>query len=188
MTTKIRMIVRPVWSCGRTVLALFLFWLLASPVQAYTVAMSEQDIEAMIAASFPIKQQMPLLNVEFSAPHVKIVPPTSRLRVSMAMVVYFPNQSFSKGRATIEGDVEYDADKGEFHLRQPGLVGLEFEQLPNEYRELVAAIVNTFAAQRLPIIVLYRLDEKDFRQAMARRVLRGITLKDGKLYADLEWK
>jgi hypothetical protein len=164
-----------------------LLLLSATPAHAYTVEITQPELQAMIVQGFPIRQQMPFASAILSQPRITIPPSGKRLRLAVAISTTFPNNITSKGRAEIEGELGYDADKGEFHLREPSVTALSFDQLPPQYRELVTSIVSGIAYQTLPIIVIYRLDEKDLRQSMARQTLREVTVSNGKLIVELAW-
>jgi len=158
----------------------------ASQVLAYSVEITEAEMQTMVAAVFPVSQQSGLVDATFSDPRVRITS-RQRIRLSLACQIKMPMQSAVMGRATIEGELHFDAQRGEFQLRYPALVSVNFATLPAEYNELVKGVISTVTEQQLPIVVLYRLDDKDLRQAMARRVLRGIVVKDGKLIAEIDF-
>ena len=161
--------------------------LLATPVHAYTVEMSQTELQAMVEQGFPIRQQTPFATTVLSQPKITIPANSQRLRLSVAITAVFPNNITSKGRAEIEGELDYDATKGEFHLREPSVTALYFDNLPQQYRELLTTVIGALARQTLPIIVIYRLDEKDLRQSMAKRVLKDVKVRNGKLIAELDW-
>jgi len=72
-------------------------------------------------------------------------------------------------------------------LRYPALVGVSFKQLSPSYSELLTVAVSAFIDQQLPIVVLYQLDSKDFKQAIMLRTLKSIVVKDGILIAELDY-
>lgn len=185
MTTRIPAFIRHTFAKIVRVKMLLILILFTGQVQAYTVEISETDLQQMVSQGFPVQQQTPFATIILSDPRIRILGDSNRMRLSLAISTAFPNQLTSRGRAEIEGELAYDANKGEFHLRQPALIGLQFDQLPQEYHQMASALVGAIAQQTLPIIVLYRLDEKDIRQEMTKRILKGVTVKDGKLIAEL---
>lgn len=158
-----------------------------APIWAYSVEISLDEVQAAVATLFPIKQQIPFATTVLSDPKVRIVNDSNRVRLAVNIQASFPNGIHSAGTAEIEGELGYDAAHGEFRLRQPVVTELRFGALPADYADLMKANVNALAEQILPSIVIYRLDERDFRQGMMRRVLKGVTVKDGKLIAELDW-
>jgi len=171
----------------RFILTLLALFALTESAHAYTVEITQKEIQSMVASIFPIKQQLPFVSTTLSDPRIHILRGNNRLRLSVAVSTAFSNNITSSGVAEIEGEVDYDSVKGEFYLRQPTITKLQFDQLPQEYEQQARSVVSGLTQQSLPIIVIYRLDEKDIKQAVTRRVLKGISVKDGKLVADLDW-
>lgn len=154
---------------------------------AWTVEISQEEIQAAVSTMFPIRQQIPFAITTFSDPRIFIVEGSDRVRMALAVRTNFSGQVAAAGRAEIEGAPGYDPVRGEFHLLRPAVTVLDFDQLEQEYLELVRMMANSIAEQFLPGIVIYRLDERDFRQGVMRRSLRGIHVRDGKLIAELDW-
>lgn len=169
-------------------LPIFIAFLFANmAAHAYSVEMSEADLQSVVAAGFPLVQQTPLVKIVFSEPKIRIVKSTGRLRLSVAADLSAYDGFRASGRAEIEGEIAYDPAHGQFHLRYPALVGLTFNQLAPAYHKLLTATVAAFIEQQLPIVVLYQLDSKDFRQAIMLRTLKSVTVKDGALIAELDF-
>ena len=161
--------------------------LFASHAHAYTVEITQAELQAMVERGFPIVQQTPYATTKLSQPKVSIVNGSKRLRLGVSITGIFPGNLVSSGRAEIEGEPDYQSDKGEFHLREPVLTSLHFDRLPAEYQELMGTLVSAIVRQTLPIIVIYRLDTRDLRQSTVRRMLKSISVKNGKLIAELDW-
>jgi hypothetical protein len=164
----------------------FIAFLFASmAAHAYSVEMSEADLQSVVAAGFPMVQQTPLVKIVFSEPKIRIVKDTGRLRLSVAADLSAYDGIHASSKAEIEGEIAYDSMHGQFHLRYPALVGLTFNQLAPAYHKLLSATVGAFIEQQLPIVVLYQLDSKDFRQAIMLQTLKSVKVKDGILIAEL---
>ena len=167
--------------------AFIAFLFMSMSAHAYSVEMSEADIQSVVAAGFPQVQQTPLVKIVFSDPAVTIVKTTGRLRLSVTADLSAYDGFRTSGKAEIEGEISYDPVHGQFHLRNPALVGLTFNQLAPVYHQLLTVTVGAFIEQQLPIIVLYQLDSKDFKQAIMLRTLKSIKVKDGMLIAELDF-
>ena len=154
---------------------------------AWEVEIPQEEVQASVETMFPIRQQIPFATVVFSDPRVLIVEGSDRVRMGLAIDASFANQATAKGRAEIEGGLGYDPARGEFHLLRPAVAGLHFDGLPQEYLDLVRMMTNSITGELLGGIVVYRLDERDFRQGVMRRALKGVQIRDGKLIAELDW-
>lgn len=155
--------------------------------QAWTVDITEDQIQAEVATMFPIRQQLPFVTAVFSDPRMHIVTGSDRMRLALTVTTTFPNQVEAKGQAEIEGSLGYDATTGEFHLIRPAVTQLQSDLLQQDSLELVRLMANAIAEQYITHVAIYRLDERDFQQGMMRRKLKGIQVRDGKFIAELDW-
>lgn len=159
----------------------------AGQAQAFQVEITEAQIQAEVTTMFPIRQQLPFVSAVFSDPRVRIVPDSDRVRLALSLQARLAAEVDAAGEAEIEGSLGYDAATGEFHLIRPSVVRLHLDLLPRDTLELVRVMTNAVAEQYLTSIVIYRLDERDFRQGMMRRNLRSVQVRDGRLIAEMGW-
>ena len=85
-----------------------------------------------------------------------------------------------RGTATVETKLRYVPERGEFYMSDPD-VGLDLDSMTGENLEKINEIANVlvkeFSAQR----PLYRLEESDLKQNVARAVLRDVRVEGGVL-------
>lgn len=166
---------------------LFVVLLLPALAWAYVVEMTQVELQEMLVKNFPVKRDITFAVLTFDKPQVVLTKGSNRLGLALTLTAEMPDQWVARGSGMIDGELEYDAAKGEFHLRNPGVKSLSFEGLPPQYSSMLQGVVAEFAAQTLPIIVIYKLDEKQFRQSMTRKMLKSVQVKDGKVLAELDW-
>lgn len=159
----------------------------AGQARAFQVEITEAQIQAEVAAIFPIRQQLPFVTAVFSDPRVHIVPGSDRVRLALSLHARVAPDVEAGGDAEIEGSLGYDPATGEFHLVRPAVSRLHLDLLPRETLEFIRVMANVVAEHYLTSIVIYRLDERDFRQGMMRRNLRSIHVRDGRIVAELGW-
>jgi len=70
---------------------------------AYSVEISEADIQSVVAVGFPRVQQTPLVKIIFSDPKIKILKSTGRLRLSVVVDLSAYDGFHVNGKAEIEG-------------------------------------------------------------------------------------
>lgn len=166
---------------------LFIALLLPAPAWAYVVEMTQEQLQVMLAKGFPLKREVAFATLTFDQPRLVLEQGSNRLGLALTLLAEMPGQRPARGSGMIDGELEYHADTGEFHLRNPSVKSLSFDGLAPQYNALLQGVVAEYAAQTLPIVVLYRLDESEMRQAMARRMLKSVQVKDGKVLAELDW-
>ncbi len=152
----------------------------------FEVEITPQQMQQMAEQQFPIEKQTLFAKLRLSDPELAI---TSQQRLSLKSQVsaYFPNQTMSEGVAQLEGELHYVAERGEFELRQLRLQQLAIKGAGEELNQLLHDLAAQLIAQSLPKVVVYRLDDKRFRDRMTKRSLQSITVRDGVLIAEVDW-
>ena len=163
----------------RYLLAVFL--LLPAILQANTLEISHQDLQLMAEQQFPINRKTPFALVSFDNPQVILAKNSNRLGISLDISAKFPGQLSTRGKGQVDGELEYRPEKGEFHLRNPRMVAVSLQGIAPEYNAMLQSLISEFARQSLPIIVVYRLDENQPEQALAKRMLKSVQIKNGKV-------
>lgn len=177
-------------SCGRILLAQILIVLLTSIMSntayaSFEVEITQQQMQAMAEKQFPIHKITLLANITISNPQLSLV--EKRLALQVDVLAKFPNQTQSQGSAKIDGALGYLANKGEFLIMQPNLVDLTINGLNSQGNKLLKGILSQQLVEQIKHVVIYRLDDKRFRDRMAKKNLKSIQIRDGVLYADMDF-
>jgi hypothetical protein len=83
------------------------------------------------------------------------------------------------GRALMSAGLKYDARKGALLLADPRVESLKMPVLPEEYEGDVLLAMNLAAGKYLREYQVYRLDQADFKQRMAKAFLKDVAVRDG---------
>lgn len=161
--------------------------LLADPALALTVPIPEKALQARIGEQFPLTRRMPLgIDVELANPVVRLAGQDGRIGLALDAAVGLPNQAALSGRADVSGLVRFDPAQGRFLLDDPRLESLQVPGVPPSYAALVQATVNAAAASLLRSLPLYTLGTGSFAESYAKRHLKSVRVKDGRLLLDFE--
>jgi hypothetical protein len=155
----------------------------AVPAAAYTVSLTAEQIEAVVAPRFPVVQEMTMGTVTFSHPKVVLTPGSDRLGLGVDVVADLPGGFQAQARALVDGDLAYDAARREFHLREPRVKSLTAQGLPDAFAPMVADAVTQLARETLPVIVLYRLPDDPALTPLS--LLKDARVRDGKVQVEL---
>ncbi len=179
------------FSCRRTLVAqiisiILLISTINNTVHAgFEIEITQQQMQAMAEKQFPIHKITLLTNITISNPQLSLV--EKRLALQVDVLAKFPNQTQSQGSAKIDGALGYLANKGEFLIMQPNLVDLTINGLNSPGNKLLKGILSQQLVEQIKHVVIYRLDDKRFRDRMAKKNLKSIQIRDGVLYADMDF-
>lgn len=166
------------------IFTIFLLFSLSSWA-SFEVEITEQQMQQVAEQQFPIRKQTLLANITLSQPKLTLV--DQRLELQSTIRADFANQTYSQGSAKISGKLGYRAKQGEFLLIQPSLLTLDIQGVDQQGDQLLQQLVSELIIQQLQSIVVYRLDEKRFKDRLTKQNLKSVTIRDGALFAEMEW-
>ena len=152
--------------------------------QAYSLTMTQKDLQTMTDVWFPVKQATAIGDVELSSPKIMLTSNSDRIKFAVNIRIEMPGEYIATGKGVIDGELDYSPERGEFYLREPHLIQLAVDGLPPLYDEMVLSIMNDLT-QQLPLIVVYRLDKQTTGHAPLLRTLKSVRVHKGQLLVEL---
>lgn len=153
---------------------------------ALTYEMSQQDIQAKVEKHFPLQKQTQFALLVFSSPKVVLKPDVNRMGLMMDIQAESAGKVVGKGTGQVDGELEYLPASGEFQLRNPKISDLMIEGLSPSTNVLLQGVISDALARTMPVMVIYKLDEREFRQSMAKQMLKSIRVEKGRIVAEME--
>ena len=153
--------------------------------QAYTLNMTQKELQVMIDVWFPISQATAIGVVKLSSPKILLTNASDRLGFSVNIKLEMSDQYVATGNGVIDGELDYSAERGEFYLRDPQLVKLTIDGLPPSYDDIVLSVINNLTQQQLPLIVVYKLDKQSLSQAPILGTLKSVRVQKGQLLVEI---
>lgn len=161
--------------------------LLPGVAQALVVPIPEKVLQARVREQFPLTRRMPLgIDVELANPVVSLAGQDGRVGLALDAAVGLPSQPVVSGRADVSGLVRFEPAQGRFVLDDPRLEALQLPGVPPAYAGAVRAAVNAAASSLLRSLPLYTLDTGSFAESYAKRHLKSVRVKEGRLLLEFE--
>jgi hypothetical protein len=172
---------------ARLTATLLLFLLIWMPqVRALTIELTAEDIQAQLAGQFPVRQERPYITVILSDPVVMLEDNSDRIGVELTVSTTTLGNIVGHARGLVDGRLRYVPQTGEFFLVNPEVRRLQVAGVPQQYQRDMQSVVAAVAKDTLARLPVYRLNEQDPNQALAKRHLKSATVRDGRLVLDLQ--
>ncbi|HRO60465.1 MAG TPA: DUF1439 domain-containing protein [Burkholderiaceae bacterium] len=149
------------------------------------IALSPADVQAGIAETFPQRRcLLGLACVTLVDPRVRLIDGDSRIYLSAVAVPEVGGDRLRGGVVEARGAPRYEPASGAFYIDQPDVTRIDFPGLPAPQARMAADVARLLLAEavREPV---WRLDERDGRQALAKLVLRGVEVRNGRLLLEI---
>ena len=90
-----------------------------------------------------------------------------------------------QGRMGADGGPAYRADRGEIIIVDARLTELDVAGLPKRYSKALSKVAARVAQRYFAEVPVYRLDQNDFKESLARLVLKSVEVRDGEVVATI---
>ena len=153
----------------------------AAPAAQRVIALSAAQLQSGVNEYFPQRRcVLGLACLTLVEPRVRLIDGDPRVYLTAVAVPEVAGDRLRRGVVEARGAPRYEPAHGAFYLDRPDMTRIEFPDLPPASASTAADIVRLLLAElaREPV---WRLDERDGRQALAKLVLRGIEVRGGQL-------
>lgn len=171
----------------RNIIFILLSLLLLSTQNAYawTIELTEDELQAKINRILPIEKKKLLFTVRVSSIDVELKEGSDRVGLISDMEIKTPHLSTGKGRAFIDGKLAYNPADGSFYFHEPQVKDIKFENIPAKYHKLVGKIFQRAITRRLAKTPVYTLKENKTKHQIAKALLKSVKVVDQKLILEL---
>ena len=144
---------------------------------------SQAQLQKKVDAVFPVDENKALLRVRFSNPQVIL--PTAGERIGLALDIraQLPGGRKARGRLHVDSGLIYDPNRGEIALADPRLDSLDVAGVPKRFESALQAVAEVVAKRYLAQIPVYRLNADDYKESLAKLVLKSVSVRDGEVVA-----
>lgn len=170
---------------NRILLLLSLLLFGVQNAHAWTVELTEDELQAKINPILPIEKKKLLFTVRVSSIDVELKEGSDRVGLISDMEIKTPHLSTGKGRAYVDGKLAYNPVDGSFYFNDPQVKDVKFENIPAKYHKLVGRIFQRAIARRLAKTPVYKLKENKLKHQLAKTLLKSVKVVDQKLVLEL---
>lgn len=154
-----------------------------STSQAQEIRFSRTDLQQELEARMPLTQQQSVLSLTLSKPHLKLLADQQRLSIRTNVLVTTVFGSESRGWIAVDGKLRYQQSDYSFYVDEPRISGLQLDGLAPGLQPQLKAIAQDLLAPALTNQPVYTLRDDDMQEALAKMMLRSITIKDDHVVA-----
>ncbi len=168
------------------ILLLFSFLLFGGQnVYAWTVELTEDELQAKINKILPVEKKRLLFTVRVSSLDVALTEGSDRIELIADIDIKSSHLSSGQGRAHIDGTLAYQPAEGAFYFHDSQVKNVSFENIPDKYHMVVQKIFQRAIARRLSKSPVYKLDKNKTKHQIAKTLLKSVKVVDQKLLLEL---
>jgi hypothetical protein len=155
--------------------------LVASCSVSYTVRLTADDIQQFLRQKLPVSVSKFLVAATVTSVQVEFIESDNGVVVRPDVEVSLVGQQLVRGYAIVSAQIRYVPPTGEFFLDQAKVVLVAVEGLPDSARPTVEEVAGKCIEGYLATQPIYRLKQSDFKQSLAKLVLKSVRTHNGRL-------
>ncbi|MDH5444738.1 MAG: DUF1439 domain-containing protein [Gammaproteobacteria bacterium] len=152
---------------------------------AWTISLTEDQLQARINKRIPIEKQKLIFTVRVSSLDVVLKEGSDRIGFIAGLEILTPRHSSGKGIAELDGQLEYNKKNGQFYLLQPVVRKVSFKNVPDKYHSLLKKVLQKMLQRRLANTPVYQLDQSRTPHKIAKSLLKSVKVIDLKLVLEM---
>lgn len=146
------------------------------------VEVTSTQLQQEVSAKFPLRScLMQLACVTLSQPKVKLFEGDPCIYLSATALPQVPGSDLPAGYLEARGQPRYAPTEGAFYVEDASFTRVAFGNLPPTQAAIAAQVASAMLSEILASVPVWRLDEGDTRQALARMVLQSVHVRNGRL-------
>ena len=146
---------------------------------------THDELQKRVEKEFPLKRKKSLLKVEFSDPAVLLEEGSSRIGIRLSIRCRLAGLTSFSGVMEADGQIEYRPETGRFAIANGRLTNVDLNDVPKKYEETIEAVAAAVATTHLSTFTVYELKQDDFKQSLARLVLKSVSVEDGAVVVEV---
>ena len=155
----------------------------------YDIVITQQQIDEALQAKFPMsKTYLAIFQIEYSNPHVILLPATDRIEVGLDAELNIRLGSQTKklgGTVTATTGLSYRSETNQFFLSEPKIEKMSIQGIPQKYVDKVTSLSSNTVREYLQKYPVYTLRAKDTKTATLKLLLKDVQVRSNELHAIL---
>lgn len=158
----------------------------AAMALSYTLEISEAELQEKVAAMMPIEKKKYFVTVVFSHPKIELAENANQIGVYSQIDIKAPGNITGTGQTKITGSLSYDAAKSEFYFKNPTIVDMKIDKVPELYAATIKDIAQLMVSKMLETKPIYKLKGGDLKRDLAKSMLKSVVVENKQLLVELE--
>lgn len=164
------------------------FYLKSHPDQdrGITVTFTEEEIQERLARKFPKTEMVwNVFPAVIDIPKVRFLGDTKRIELTLTGDLAVPFTTGYQVAGIFTSSLKYEQEDHTLRIDDVTVERIEATGLPEEYQETIRLILTGVARTYLDDHRVHEIDDKDYKDEMARMLLKEIKVKRGRLEVKL---
>lgn len=148
---------------------------------SYTMEITEQELQKKVSAMMPLEKQKRYYQIVVSDPEVELIKETNQIGLFANLNVAILRNLKGKGHAKVIGSIDYNPDKGTFYLRNPKIISLVIDKIPEQYELIIKTVTEKALAKILARNSIYKFKDDSIKHKLTKSILKSVKVENQRL-------
>lgn len=145
---------------------------------SYTLKITQQELQEKLAKQLPIEKKAAYISAKIVDARVDLIEGGDEIAVFTKIDLLLLGSIKGAAQAYVKGRITYNQEKGAFYLIKPNIVSLEIEEIPADLVSEIKKIMQISLEKAVQIYPIYKFNEKNIQEKMAKSLLESIQVKE----------
>lgn len=151
----------------------------------YTHEITQQEIQEKVSALMPIEKKKYFVTVKVSNPKIDLIKKTNEIGIFANIEAIAPGGIKGSGEVMINGTLDYDPKEGSFYFKNPTIISLVIDKVPNKYIPKIQVIAQKALSKAMAVYPVYKFKDDNLKHTLAKAVLKSLKVTNEKLVLTL---
>lgn len=166
-------------------LTLIIGSLMSLALGAQEIEFSRTDIQKELEKRLPITHQQGVVAITLAQPQLDLLATEQRIKIRVQIIVATAIGGEMRGIVTANGKLRYKNLNHSFYIDNPMLDELNIEGMPEDVQLQLKIIAQRLLLPALSDQPVYQLKDDNVQEALAKMMLKSITIKNDAIVASL---
>ena len=152
---------------------------------SYTLEITEQELQEKLSSMMPLEKKKRYYTIVVSDPEIDLIQETNQVGLFANIEAVILGRYTGSGRVQIKGLVSYDADQSAFYFKDPTIVSLKIDKVPEKYNPRIKKIAQHVIGKALEAHPVYSFNDESTKHKLAKSLLKSVQVKNERLMVEL---
>ena len=170
----------------KSIMFIFLY-LVSQMVSAldYTHEITEQEIQEKLSALMPIVKKKYFVTITILNPKIDLIKKSDEIGILAEIEANVTGGIKGKGEVIIKGTLAYNANKGEFYFKNPKIVSLAIDKVPDNIIPKIQGVAQAALSKVMTVYPVYKFKDDNLTHTLAKSVLKSLKVENERLLLTL---
>lgn len=169
----------------KAIIILFTISFISLSAFAQDITFSKDSLQTELERHMPVVQHQGLFSLTLNEPLLELLADEQRLSIRSQVLVNTALGTVHKGWIKVDGKLRYRQFDHSFYVDEPRVTEFHFLDLPAAFKPQIQALVEDVLTSTITEQPIYTLSDQNFQEAMAKMMLKSITIKENSVVAAL---